>query len=322
MPGRSAPGIFVSVIRVPTERRMGKMDRERDSALGKLIDQFLDWLSVEKGYSRNTILSYSYDLERYREFVEERLCLDASRIRATHIREYLFILKSRGLSTRSMERHRAAIKQFHRYLCRENYLRCDCTSNLDKFKVWKALPGVMTRAEVETLLAQPGPKDPNGIRDAAMLEIMYSAGLRISELIKLRRENVLLDIGFIKCRGKGEKERLIPIGEVAAGKLRNYLANLPDFDSEALFLTRLGRPFSRPGCWKMIRGHIRKAGIKKKVTPHTLRHSFATHLLSGGANLRSIQEMLGHADIATTQVYTHVTNERLKQTHLRCHPRG
>ena len=301
---------------------MGEAERGKNGVLKELIEQFLAWLSVEKGYSRNTILSYGYDLERYREFIEDRLCTDISRIRATHIREYLFILKSRGLSTRSMERHRAAIKQFHRYLCRENYLKTDCTSNLDKFKVWKALPEAMTGSEVERLLAQPEPKNPNGVRDATMLELMYSAGLRISELINLRREDMLLDIGFIKCRGKGDKERLIPIGEVAEGKLQKYLAAVPEPYSDALFLTRLGRPFSRPGCWKMIRGYIRKAGIKKGVTPHTLRHSFATHLLSGGANLRSIQEMLGHADIATTQVYTHVTNDRLRKTHLRCHPRG
>lgn len=303
-------------------RRMGEAKREKNGLLKELIEQFLAWLSVEKGYSRNTILSYGYDLERYREFIEDHLCINISRIRSTHIREYLFLLKSRGLSTRSMERHRAAIKQFHRYLCRENYLKADCTSSLDKFKVWKALPEAMTESEVERLLAQPEPKDTNGIRDAAMLELMYSAGLRISELINLRREDMLLDIGFIKCRGKGEKERLIPIGEVAAGKLRRYLAVVPEPHCEALFLTRMVRPFSRPGCWKMIRGHIRRAGIKKRVTPHTLRHSFATHLLSGGANLRSIQEMLGHADIATTQVYTHVTNDRLRETHLRCHPRG
>ncbi len=301
---------------------MGEAEREKSGELKELIEQFLAWLSVEKGYSRNTILSYSYDLERYREFIEDRLHTNISRIRGTHIREYLFIMKSRGLSTRSMERHRAAIRQFHRYLCRENYLKNDCTSNLDKFKVWKALPEAMTGNEVERLLAQPEPKDSNGARDAAMLELMYSAGLRISELINLRREDMLLDIGFIKCRGKGDKERLIPIGEVAAGKLGKYLATVHEPHSEGLFLTRMGRPFSRPGCWKMIRGYIRKAGIKKSVTPHTLRHSFATHLLSGGANLRSIQEMLGHADISTTQVYTHVTNDRLRETHLRCHPRG
>ncbi len=155
-----------------------------------------------------------------------------------------------------------------------------------------------------------------------MLELMYSAGLRISELVGLRCEDLLADIGFLKCRGKGGKERLIPIGEVATRKLQKYLDSHPEPRSEWLFLTRLGRPFTRQGCWKMIHGHIRSAGISKRVTPHTLRHSFATHLLSGGANLRSIQEMLGHADIATTQVYTHVTSDRLRDTHHRFHPRG
>lgn len=287
-----------------------------------LIAQFLDWLSVEKGLSKNTFLSYGYDLEQYREFVEDDLGIDISEISRADVQEHLFSMKARGLSSRSLARHLAAIKQFHRYLRRENLLKTDCTSNLDKFKMFKKLPEAMTRSEVEKLLAQPDPDDPRGARDAAMLEVMYSAGLRISELIGLRREDLLLDIGFIKCRGKGGKERLIPIGEVAAEKLLKYLASLPEPNPQALFVTRMGRPFTRQGCWKMIHGHIRSAGIGKRVTPHTLRHSFATHLLSGGANLRSIQEMLGHADIATTQVYTHVTSDRLRGTHVRYHPRG
>jgi integrase/recombinase XerD len=184
------------------------------------------------------------------------------------------------------------------------------------------LPHVMARDDVESLLAQPDLSKPRGVRDAAMLELMYSAGLRISELISMKGEDVRADIGFLKCRGKGGKQRLIPIGKVAEEKLQGHLEAHPGPKSEWLFLTRLGKPFTRQGCWKMIRGYIRSAGISRKVTPHTLRHSFATHLLAGGANLRSIQEMLGHADISTTQIYTHVTSDRLKETHLRCHPRG
>ncbi|RJP25871.1 MAG: site-specific tyrosine recombinase XerD [Candidatus Abyssobacteria bacterium SURF_5] len=286
------------------------------------IQRFLDWLTIEKGYSRNTVLSYGYDLARYREFLEETLFLDIAQVQPFNIREYLFSLRSRGLSTRSMERHLAAIKQFHRFLCREGFLRADCTSNLDRFKVWKKLPEALTVEEVDRLLAQPNPADAHGVRDAAMLELLYSAGLRLSELIGLRREDLFLDIGFIKCRGKGGKERLIPIGEVAIRKLRSYLATAPDPTGETVFLTRLGGSFSRQGCWKMIRGYIKQISPRKKITPHTLRHSFATHLLAGGANLRSIQEMLGHADIATTQIYTHVSTDRLRETHLRCHPRG
>lgn len=296
--------------------------QESNGALKEYIDRFLAWLSVEKGYSGNTVLSYGYDLERYREFLEETLSLDISQMQPYNIREYLFHLRNRGLSTRSMARHLAAIKQFHRFLCREGLLKKDCTANLDRFKVWKSLPETMTVQEVDRLLAQPNPAEPGGLRDAAMLELMYSAGLRISELIGLRRDDLLLDIGFIKCLGKGGKERLIPIGEVAIRKLRKYLETVPEHLSESLFLTRLGGPFSRPGCWKMIHGYIRQVTPRKRVTPHTLRHSFATHLLAGGANLRSIQEMLGHADISTTQIYTHVTADRLRETHLRCHPRG
>lgn len=295
---------------------------EAKGRLCELIAEFLAWLSVEKGLSENTSLSYGYDLEAYRRFIEEDLLVDISKIRRTHILDYLFTLQDRSLSSRSIARHLVAIKQFHRYLRQENHLEKDCSSNLDGFKTLKMLPQVITQLEVEKLLAQPNTRDPRGARDGAMLELMYSAGLRISEAISLKRDDVLADTGFLKCRGKGGKERLIPIGEVAIGKLGRYLEDHPDPHSEWLFLTRLGRPFSRKGAWKMIREHIRNAGIAKRVTPHTLRHSFATHLLSGGANLRSIQEMLGHADISTTQVYTHVTSERLRDTHHRCHPRA
>jgi integrase/recombinase XerD len=290
--------------------------------LRELIDEFLVWLNVEKGLSENTILSYGYDLEAYRTFVEEDCCISIGNIRRDHILDYLFTLQDRRLSSRSIERHLVAIKQFHRYLRRENHLDKDCTANLNGFKVWKMLPEAITHLEVEKLLAQPETATARGVRDRAMLELMYSAGLRISELIGLRREDILSDMGFLKCRGKGGKQRLIPLGEVAAEKLGAYLDTYAEPGAEWLFLTRLGKPFTRQGCWKMIRQYIRSAGVSKRVTPHTLRHSFATHLLSGGANLRSIQEMLGHADIATTQVYTHVSSDRLRQTHVRYHPRG
>ncbi len=312
------PGFFAECA-FPCKRMCETNQRGK---MRELIDEFLAWLSVERGLARNTVVSYAYDLEQYRAFVEDDRCIDISTVASRDIHDYLFCLKSRGLSTRSMERRLVSVKQFHRFLRRERRLPHDCTANLDKFKVWRMLPEAISPAEVEVLLAQPDTKSRRGIRDAAMLELMYSAGLRISELIGLRHDDLMLDIGFIRCRGKGGKERLIPIGEVAVRKVEEHLETNREDDSEFLFLTRLGRPFSRQGCWKMIRGHIRVAGIRKRVTPHTLRHSFATHLLSGGANLRAIQEMLGHADIATTQVYTHVTNERLKQTHLRCHPRG
>lgn len=298
------------------------LEKSGNCSVETLIERFLDWLRVEKGYPENTICSYRYDLLRYRGFIEEELSGSIALVRRSDVSEHLLNLKGRGLSPRSIERHRAAIKQFHRYLHRECYLKNDCTSDLDRFKVWKMLPEALTPVEVERLLATPDTRTPKGVRDAAMLELMYSAGLRISELIGLKREDVMLDVNFIKCRGKGDKERLIPVGSVAVEKLQRYLQNRDPCDADNLFLTRLGKPFTRQGCWKMIHGHILSAGIKKRVTPHTLRHSFATHLLSGGANLRAIQEMLGHADISTTQIYTHVTSDRLRQTHLRYHPRG
>jgi integrase/recombinase XerD len=300
----------------------GREQDRRGGSLRALIGEFLDWLSVEKGHPQNTILSYGYDLERYREFVENVCGVDISEIRRADILDHLATLVERNLSSRSRERHLIAVKQFHRYLCEEDHLQKDCTASLDGPRVSKMLPHVMTRDDVESVLAQPDLSTPRGVRDAAMLELMYSAGLRISELINLKCDDVRADIGFLKCRGKGGRQRLIPIGKVAEEKLQRHLDKHSQQQSEWLFLTRLGRPFTRQGCWKMIRGYIRSAGITRKVTPHTLRHSFATHLLTGGANLRSIQEMLGHADISTTQVYTHVTSDRLKETHLRCHPRG
>lgn len=298
------------------------MEAGRNGPLKALVAEFLVWLGVEKGLSKNTILAYGYDLEAYRSFVEDECCVDISRISRTHVLDYLFTLQDRNLSSRSIERHLVAIKQFHRYLVREDHLEKDCTSNMDGFKVWKMLPEAMSRMEVEKLLAQPDSSTPRGLRDTAMLELMYSAGLRISELVGLRRDDVVSEMSFLKCRGKGGRQRLIPIGDVACDKLRAYLCGYPDLDAAWLFVTRLGRPFTRQGCWKMIHGYIRNAGVSRNVTPHTLRHSFATHLLSGGANLRSIQEMLGHADIATTQVYTHVSSDRLRDTHVRFHPRG
>ncbi len=299
------------------------MKKEENSArLEAFVGEFLNWFSVEKGCPENTIVSYGYDIERYKDFIEDTCEGDISRVDRAGIYDHLATLQDRNQSARSRARHLVAIKQFHRYLYQANYLKKDCTANIDGPKASKKLPYVITPAEVDRLLAIPDASTPRGKRDGAMLELMYSAGLRISELIHLKCNDVLPDIGFLKCRGKGDKQRLIPIGEVAEEKLRRYRDARPDPGSEWLFLTRLGRPFTRQGCWKMIRGYIRAADILKTVTPHTLRHSFATHLLSGGANLRSIQEMLGHADIATTQVYTHVTSDRLRETHLRCHPRG
>ncbi len=296
--------------------------RRRGGALSERIDEFLNWLSVEKRHPKNTILSYGYDLKRYRKFIDDVCRTDISKITRADVLDHLATLREKNLSSRSRARHFAAIKQFHRYLYFENHLQKDCMANLDGPRMSRLLPHAITLAEVDRLLAQPDVSTARGLRDAAMLELMYSAGLRISELISLKRKDIIPDNDLIKCRGKGGKQRLIPIGEVAMRKLREYLEIRFARDSEWLFPTRLRKPFSRSGAWKMMNGYIRKAGISKRVTPHTLRHSFATHLLSGGADLRSIQEMLGHADISTTQVYTHVANDRLKETHLRHHPRG
>ena len=291
--------------------------------LEAFIGEFLNWLSVEKGCPENTVQSYGYDLNRYREFIEDADLTGISQIKRADILDHLGTLRDRNLSSRSTARHFAAIKQFHGYLYAVNHLPNNCTANMGGQGMSKTLPHVITIAEVDRLLAQPNLSTERGIRDSAMLELMYSAGLRISELIKLKRKNIQPEIGVLRCQGKGDKWRSIPLGEMAEEKLNRYLAIHPDPTSEWLFLTRLGERFHRSGCWKMMREYIKSAGIpNKKVTPHTLRHSFATHLLAGGADLRAIQKMLGHADITTTQIYTRVADDRLRETHRTFHPRG
>ncbi len=305
-----------------TSRKEAEQSAE-SARLEALIGEFLNWLSVEKGCPENTVLSYGYDLERYKEFIEGICLADISKMTRAEILDHLDFLQERILSSRSRARHFAAIRQFHKYLYDANHLSSDCTTNIDGPRISKKLPHVITSAEIDRLLAQPDLSTTRGLRDSAMLELMYSAGLRISELIKLKGKDILPETGFLRCRGKGGKQRLIPMGEVAEEKLQKHLEVHPDPTSEWLFLTRLKKPFCRQGCWKMINGYIRSAGIPNKVvTPHTLRHSFATHMLSGGADLRAIQEMLGHADISTTQIYTHVTSDRLRKAHQSYHPRG
>ena len=287
---------------------------------------FLDFITVERGLSPRTAKAYGSDVSRYLRFVTEQIGADEPNdIMAEDVVDYLLHLKDSGLSSRSIARHLSTIKLFHRHLLSEAVATRDPTADLDSPKTWRRLPGVLSPAEVDRLIAVPRPDSFRGVRDAAMLELMYSAGLRVSEIIALSIGNLNLREGYVRCLGKGGKERLVPVGGAAETKLLRYLderACAKGAESDVLFLTRLGRGFTRRGLWKLVRQLAGRAAIEKDVTPHTLRHSFATHLLEGGADLRAVQEMLGHADISTTQIYTHVGHDRLKQVHARYHPRA
>lgn len=292
----------------------------------ELIKEFLDYLSVERGLSKNTIESYGRDLEKYAAFLKSETINSLDNVKRQDIQDFLMRLKEKGLNASSIARNLVAIKIFHRYLLNQRYIKEDVTSVLETPKLWKTLPDVLDLNEVEAILARPNIRNKQGLRDKAMLELMYATGMRVSELVNLKLNDLNLDVGFVKCIGKGQKERIIPVGRKAKEALKKYLEKArPKFlkrgEANALFLTRLGRSMSRQSFWLMIKHYVRDARIKKKVTPHTLRHSFATHLLQRGADLRIIQELLGHASISTTQIYTHINKERLKQIHQKYHPR-
>jgi integrase/recombinase XerD len=234
--------------------------------------------------------------------------------------------KDKGLSTNSIARRLAAIKVFYRFLVRERILKTDPTSLVDSPKLWKKIPETLSLNEVDALLNQPNIREKLGIRDKAILETLYATGMRVSEAANLKVDNVNLDIGFLRCIGKGNKERVIPLGKKAVGSIKRYLEMsrpklLKKKESEFLFLNRFGKKISRQSLWKIIKRYAKEARIKKPIRPHILRHSFATHLLERGADLRSVQEMLGHSNISTTQVYTHINKDRLKTIHKMYHPR-
>lgn len=292
-----------------------------------LVKQFLDYLSVERGLSENTIKSYGQDLEKFTGYVNSRKIGKIKDVTKHHISKYLYFLKDRGLSSSSISRNLVAIKVFYRFLLSERIIKEDPSGTLESPRLLQALPEVMDTNEVTRMLEVPDSRNLLGQRDKAALELMYATGMRVSEIVELIQENLNLDVGFIRCVGKGGKERIIPVGKEARFALKRYLTkSRPKLCKRSgdrhLFLSRLGRKISRQSFWKMLKKYARLAGIKKNITPHTLRHSFATHLLEKGADLRSVQEMLGHADISTTQLYTHINKARLKGIHKKYHPRG
>jgi integrase/recombinase XerD len=292
----------------------------------ELIDNFLSYLSFERGLAKNTIVSYQGDLNDYMDFLSG-ISIDAlSKTTKNEIVNFMLYQKDKGLSPNSIARRLAAIKVFYRFLVRERLLKSDPSSLIDSPKLWKKIPETLSLNEVDALLAQPDVRDRQGIRDRAILETMYATGMRVSEVTNLKLNNINLDIGFLRCLGKGNKERVIPLGKKAVISIKRYLEAsrprlLKNKESEFLFVSRLGKKISRQSLWKLIKKYARMARIKKPLRPHILRHSFATHLLERGADLRSVQEMLGHSNISTTQIYTHINKDRLKAIHKMFHPR-
>ncbi len=292
----------------------------------ELIETFLSYLSVERGLSRNTIVSYKEDLNFYMNFLESHAVNVLSKSSKDDIINFMLSQKDKGLSSSSVARRLAAIKTFYRFLGREKILKDDPTTLIDSPKLWKKIPETLSVNEVEKLISQPNIRDKQGLRDRAILETMYATGMRVSEAVNLKKDNVNMDIGFLRCVGKGNKERVIPLGKKAIGVIQKYLKFsrprlLKNKECECLFVSRFGKKISRQSFWKIIKKYSREAGIKKSIKPHILRHSFATHLLERGADLRSVQEMLGHSNISTTQIYTHVSKDRLKAIHRMFHPR-
>lgn len=295
--------------------------------MNHLIDEYLNYLTVEKGASRNTIDGYSRDLGRYAGFVGQGGTRGIDGIGTGELISFLASLQREGLAANSVNRALAAIRGFYKYLLREKRVDHTPVAHIELARVWMRLPDVLSREEMELLLAQPGEATPAECRDSAMLELVYATGIRVSELIGLTVNSINWQVGYLVAMGKGEKERIVPVGRTAYDRVKRYLEGarpllLRGGDSDSLFLNRSGKGMTRQGFWKIVKKYAAKAGLGKRVHPHTFRHSFASHLLEGGADLRSVQIMLGHADISTTQIYTHVTRERLKEIHRRFHPRG
>ncbi len=292
-----------------------------------LLEQFLDYTQIERGLSGNTRSAYGDDLRRFVDFLQQNAIRSLNQVGRKQILDFLMAEKQRGIGARSLARRFVSIKVFFRYLTDEGLLPDSVVEAMDSPRLWKLLPETLTPREVEQLLQTPDAASLLGRRDRAILETFYATGLRVSELSTLDLDSLHLDEGYLRSIGKGNKERIVPIGGAAVNALHAYLEEvrpelaLPD-GPRAVFLTRRGAPFSRKGLWKLIKVYAHRAGIARNVTPHTLRHSFASHLLSNGAPLRMIQEMLGHADIATTQIYTHVDAARLQSVHARYHPRA
>ncbi len=289
-----------------------------------LIQEYSDYLRIEKRQSPNTIAGYCRDLKRFARFFSDK---DLCDLTTADIRSFLLTLRGEELSPSSIARSLSSIKSFYRYLCQDKQLKVNPVEILETPRRLRKLPHVLSLSDVEKLLNCPDVGTVIGLRDQAMLEVLYASGMRVSELVSVKGNNLDLVSGCLRTMGKGSKERIVPIGMVARKTLEDYLLNsrpalAKGHKVEELFLTRLAKPMTRQGFWKILKGYVNQCNIKANVSPHTLRHAFATHLLDRGADLRSVQQMLGHADISTTQIYTHVLDKRMLEVHDRFHPRG
>ncbi|MGD6815673.1 site-specific tyrosine recombinase XerD [Metabacillus sp. 113a] len=292
------------------------------------LKDFIHYMVVERGLSQNTVVSYERDLKNYLLFLKGQDLDNVNKIARIHIIQFLKSLKESGKSSKTIARHVASLRAFHQFLLRERAADQDPSVHIESPQIERTLPKVLSLPEVEKLMDTPLMNSPYGYRDRAMLELLYATGIRVSEMTELNLADVHLEMGFIRCFGKGSKERIVPIGRTASSAIREYLekgrvklASRKE-TSDALFLNHHGKRITRQGFWKNLKKIALEAGIQKELTPHTLRHSFATHLLENGADLRAVQEMLGHADISTTQIYTHVTKSRLKDVYQQFHPRA
>ncbi len=322
----SAPASFSSVdVARPLSKGRAKLLAMSDFS-APVIDQFLDAIWLEKGLSDNTLSSYRRDLTLYAKWLQPR-GIEVLRAQKSDVLEWLGTLASRGQSTRSSARMLSCLRGFYRYLLRENRIAVDPTLNIDSPRLGRSLPKTLSEDDVDLLLAQPDTSLPIELRDKAMLELLYASGLRVSELIGLRVHQLSMNQGVIKVLGKGSKERLVPMGEEALYWLQRYMQEgrpelLAAAGADVLFPSRRGTQMTRQTFWHRIKHYALRASIQAEISPHTLRHAFATHLINHGADLRVVQLLLGHSDLSTTQIYTHVARERMKQLHQQHHPRG
>lgn len=306
-------------------RSIDKEKKESGAYFVTYLPIFLDYLAVEKGLAKNSLASYTIDLRHFGHWLSDQ-SIGFDRVERIHIVKYFQSLRGAGISARSVARALAAIRGMFRFLVAERHVKTDPTENIENPKLWTNLPKSLQAEEVEALLAAPPRDTPEGLRDRAMLEILYATGLRVSELIRIRIDDVVMDAGFLRTMGKGSKERIVPFGDTARDAVLEYVekgrASFDKHNDPYLFLSRLGRPMTRQSFWMKIVRYAVAAGVRTHISPHVLRHSFATHLLENGADLRSVQMMLGHSDISTTQIYTHVSRARLQRMYESFHPRA
>jgi integrase/recombinase XerD len=309
----------------PKPRSIDPETKDRGPFFVTYLPVFIDYLTVEKGLAKNSLAAYRTDLRHFGHYLLGAE-IDLDRVERIHIVRYFQSLRGAGISARSVARALAAIRGLFRFLVAERHLKNDPTENIENPKLWATLPKSLQPEEVEALLRAPDRTTPDGLRDAAMLELLYATGLRVSELIRVRIDELVMDAGFLRTIGKGSKERIVPFGDSARDAIVLFMERgRPELDTKAdphLFLSRRGRPMTRQSFWMKIVRYAREAGISTHISPHVLRHSFATHLLENGADLRSVQMMLGHSDISTTQIYTHVSRARLQRMYEQFHPRA